>query len=77
LQPQQLIDGFKGVKLSDGNMPDFYIDFDNGGKPCRHALPGVAEQEWSTMKALTLEPGAPHRLTGTAELDSYDSWTGF
>lgn len=55
---QQLLDGFKGANIGDGNLPDFYIEFDNGGKPCKKPLPGVAEPEWSTMKALTIEPGA-------------------
>jgi hypothetical protein len=54
---QQMVTSFEGMALDHSNLPDVYIEFDNGGSQCAMSMPGIQDADWSNMKALTLEPG--------------------
>ncbi len=61
------MDAFKGMQLGAHNVPEVYIEFDNGMSRCKSSLPGVSSSDWMTMKALMLEPGGvPVAAAGTA-----------
>jgi hypothetical protein len=52
-----MVTSFDGIRLDRSNLPEIYIEFDNGGTQCAQSMPGIPDADWTNVKAMTLEPG--------------------